>query len=123
MLRTARGIADPELAERLTRQVPRGMPAQRCVRTYGEGLRAGPTASIRSPRGPSPTRPSVGMTSAPPDEEAQALLGEGRCLVALEKAEKAVPVLEQARQIFDRLKAKPALEETEALLGASEAES
>lgn len=51
-----------------------------------------------------------------PYEEAQALLGQGRCLVALGRAPEAAPVLGQAREIFVRLGAKPALEETEKLL-------
>jgi tetratricopeptide (TPR) repeat protein len=51
-----------------------------------------------------------------PYEEAQALLGQGRCLVALGRAHEAAPVLEAAREIFARLGAKPALEEAEALL-------
>ena len=49
-------------------------------------------------------------------EEAHALLGQGRCLLALDRAPEAAPVLEQAREIFAKLKAKPALDETEALL-------
>jgi hypothetical protein len=51
-----------------------------------------------------------------PYEEAQALLGQGRCLVALGRAPEAAPVLEGARRIFARLKARPALTETDALL-------
>jgi tetratricopeptide (TPR) repeat protein len=51
-----------------------------------------------------------------PYEEAQALLGQGRCLVALGRAPEAAPVLEQAREIFARLEAKPALAETDELL-------
>jgi tetratricopeptide (TPR) repeat protein len=51
-----------------------------------------------------------------PYEEAQALLGQGRCLVALGRAPEAAPVLEQAREIFAKLKAKPALAETDELL-------
>jgi hypothetical protein len=51
-----------------------------------------------------------------PYEEAHALLGEGRCLMALDRAPEAEPVLRQAREIFERLGAKPALAETEELL-------
>jgi hypothetical protein len=54
-----------------------------------------------------------------PYEEAHALLGQGRCLMALGRAPKAAPVLEQARAIFEKLGAKPALEETEKLLAES----
>jgi class 3 adenylate cyclase/tetratricopeptide (TPR) repeat protein len=49
-------------------------------------------------------------------EEAHALLGQGRCLLALDRAPEAAPVLEQAREIFAKLKAKPALAESDALL-------
>jgi hypothetical protein len=52
-----------------------------------------------------------------PYEEAQALLGEGRCLMALGRAPEAAPVLQEARAIFARLGARPALAETEGLLG------
>jgi hypothetical protein len=52
-----------------------------------------------------------------PYEEAQALLGEGRCLVALGKAPEAAAPLAAAREIFARLAAKPALSETDELLG------
>ena len=54
-----------------------------------------------------------------PYEEAHALLGQGRCLVALRRMGEAAPVLERARVIFARLAAAPALAETEALLGAA----
>ena len=48
-----------------------------------------------------------------PYEEAQALLGQGRCLVALGRAPEAPAPLAAAREIFARLGAKPAQEETE----------
>jgi len=51
-----------------------------------------------------------------PYEEAQALLGQGRCLVELGRAEEAREPLTGASEIFDRLGARPALAETEKLL-------
>jgi hypothetical protein len=51
-----------------------------------------------------------------PYEEAQALLGQGRCLVALGRAPEPAAPLAAAREIFERLGAKPALVETDALL-------
>jgi len=48
-----------------------------------------------------------------PYEEAQALLGRGRCLLALGRAPEAAQPLREAREIFARLGARPALEETE----------
>jgi class 3 adenylate cyclase/tetratricopeptide (TPR) repeat protein len=52
---------------------------------------------------------------ATPYEEAQALLGQGRCLVALGRAREAVPLLGRAHEIFARLGAKPALAEVDRL--------
>ena len=51
-----------------------------------------------------------------PYEEAQALLGQGRCLIALERADEATEPLAEARKIFARLRAEPALVETDELL-------
>ena len=56
-----------------------------------------------------------------PYEEAQALLGQGRCLVALGKAPEAAAPLAAAREIFARLGAKPALAETDEWLDAGDA--
>jgi hypothetical protein len=49
-------------------------------------------------------------------EQAFALLGQGRCLVALGHLTEAVQPLNQARDIFQKLQAAPALAETDALL-------
>ncbi len=51
-----------------------------------------------------------------PYEEAQALLGQGRCLVALGRSAEAPVPLVAAREIFARLGAKPALAETDELM-------
>ena len=44
-----------------------------------------------------------------PYEEGHALLGQGRCLVALDRAPEAAAPLAAAREIFARLGARPAL--------------
>ena len=49
-------------------------------------------------------------------EQAFALLGQGRCLTALGQPAEATHALQQAREIFDALKAAPALAETDMLL-------
>ena len=54
-----------------------------------------------------------------PYEEAQALLGQGRCLVALDRGPEAAAPLAAAREIFARLGARPALEETQVALAAA----
>jgi len=53
-------------------------------------------------------------------ERAYAFLGQGRCLAALGQAEADEP-LREARELFTSIGYKPALAETEALLGESEA--
>jgi hypothetical protein len=52
-------------------------------------------------------------------EQAYALLGEGRCLLALDRPAEAALALRRAREIFERLGAAPALQETEVLLQRS----
>jgi class 3 adenylate cyclase/tetratricopeptide (TPR) repeat protein len=54
-----------------------------------------------------------------PYEEAQALLGQARCLVALRRAPEASAPLNAAREIFIRLGATPALAEIDLLLSES----
>jgi tetratricopeptide (TPR) repeat protein len=54
-------------------------------------------------------------------ERAFALLGEGRCLVALGETRLAEPVLRNARDLFSTMGMGPALAETEALLGSTAA--
>jgi tetratricopeptide (TPR) repeat protein len=57
-----------------------------------------------------------------PYEEAQALLGQGRCLVALGRAPDAAAPLAAAHEIFARLGAEPALQETDRVLSAARLE-
>ena len=49
-------------------------------------------------------------------EQAFALLGQGRCLVQLGRTSEARPVLQQGREIFQRLQAAPALAEIDEFL-------
>ena len=51
-----------------------------------------------------------------PYERAHSQLGRGRCLVALGRAQEAAAPLTEAREVFARLGARPALAETEAVL-------
>jgi class 3 adenylate cyclase/tetratricopeptide (TPR) repeat protein len=120
MLRTARG-ADLALEERLTTWVPTGLPTQACVRMYGEALLAEARGAHEEAAAGFADAAARWREFGVPYEEAQALLGRGRCLVALGTAQEAAPVLEQAREIFERLKAKPAVEEAGALLARSAA--
>jgi hypothetical protein len=49
-------------------------------------------------------------------EQAFALLGQGRCLTLFGRTSEVSPVLQQAREIFQKLQAAPALAETAELL-------
>jgi class 3 adenylate cyclase/tetratricopeptide (TPR) repeat protein len=52
-------------------------------------------------------------------EQAFALLGLGRCLIRQARIAEAASVLRRAREIFERLRAAPALAETDALLASA----
>ena len=53
-------------------------------------------------------------------EQAFALLGEGRCLLDLDHAAEAALALRRASKIFERLRAAPALAETNTLLARAD---
>ena len=58
-----------------------------------------------------------------PWERAQALLGLGRCLIALGRADEAGSPLTAAREVFVTLRARPSIEEVDGLIDAGLAES
>ena len=58
-----------------------------------------------------------------PYEEAQALLGQARCLVAVGRAHEAAALLAAARGIFFRLRARPCLAEVDRLFDVAMAAS
>ena len=115
-VRTALAAGDDGLAARLAGGIDSVLPMQRHVLATTQGL-------LAERRGEHKTA-AAGFADAAarwhgfevPYEEAQALLGQGRCLLALDRAQGAAPVLAAAREIFARLGAKPALAETDALL-------
>jgi hypothetical protein len=121
-VRTAIGCEAEELATRLVHEVETLLPASRLpLQQHDMASASALLAEARDER----EAAAAGFADAAarwhgfgvPYEEAQALLGQGRCLVALGRAPEAAPVLQEARAIFVRLGAKPALEETEGLLG------
>jgi class 3 adenylate cyclase/tetratricopeptide (TPR) repeat protein len=115
MLRTAHVVGATELAAELTEWVPTGLATQACVRRYGDALLAASRSEHEAAAAGFADAAARWHGFGVPYEEAQALLGQGRCLMALARAPEAAPVLEQARAIFVRLGAKPALAEAEAL--------
>jgi tetratricopeptide (TPR) repeat protein len=116
MVRAARALREPRLAERfVTGFVPRN--------PYAEHALVAANAALTEARGDRETACEAYAEAAQRwqrfgvvAEQAQALLGLGRCLVGLGRSAEATTPLRDARQIFEALGAAPALAETGALL-------
>ena len=115
-VRTALAAGDGALAERLAASIeplqPFGRPAVAAAQALVAEMRGEHEAAW------------TGFADAAarwhdfdvPYEEAQALVGQGRCLAALGGATEAAAPLAEAREIFARLGAQPALAETDAAM-------
>jgi tetratricopeptide (TPR) repeat protein len=116
LVRTAIQIGDLPLADRFVAASSSGHP-------YGQHMILAARAAVDEGRG--------GLAVAADEyadaahrwerfgvvpEEAFALLGQGRCLLGLGRSTEAMPVLQRARAMFERLGAIPALAETDGLL-------
>jgi class 3 adenylate cyclase len=120
LVRTALALAEPELAARLVKGVEAPTPL------FEHALSACRAQLAEAAGGPSGAAKLYaqaadrwrGFGNVP--ERAYALLGEGRCLTVLNNPEAEQP-LREARELFASMGYKPALAETEALLGESEA--
>jgi class 3 adenylate cyclase/tetratricopeptide (TPR) repeat protein len=119
MVRTALGIGEPALAERLMSGVEPRTP-------YAERALVAANASLSEARGD--LRAAADAYTDVADrwerfgvvpEQAFALLGQGRCLLGLSRPTEAAPILKHAREIFTRLQAAPALAETDVLLASA----
>ena len=115
-VRLAVGAGDVHLAERLAARIGPSLPLFRHALASAQ-------ASITEARGEKAVAGAGFVEAAAgwhdfgvPYEEAQALLGQGRCLLALDRAPEAIAPLAAAREIFARLGAKPALAETDELM-------
>ena len=121
VVRTALACGHEGLAARVARELGERLPARRLplqelvVVTVG-----GLLAEVHSERGAAVTAFATAASGwhdfGVPYEEGHALLGRGRCLVALGGAPEAAAPLAAGREIFARLGARPALEETEEVL-------
>jgi class 3 adenylate cyclase/tetratricopeptide (TPR) repeat protein len=116
-VRTALAAGDDLLADRLSTGIDSILPMQRNVRASLHGL-------LSERRGESEAAATLFAHAAAhwndfrmPYEEAHALLGRGRCLVGLGRTGEAAEPLTAARELFAGLGARPALAETDALLG------
>jgi hypothetical protein len=115
-VRTALAIGNRGLAESLAQAVDPRFP-------YAEHALVAANAALTEARGDMQAAVEVYTDAADRwerfgvvPEQGFALLGQGRCLVGLARLTDAAPVLQQAREIFERLGADPALAETDALL-------
>jgi class 3 adenylate cyclase/tetratricopeptide (TPR) repeat protein len=118
LVRAGRKVSAPAIA-RWAASWSNGLPLPRCVRRYAEAMVAESSGELEAATGGFADAAARWHEFSVPYEEAQALLGQGRCLVALGRAPEAAPALEAAREIFARLGARPALGETEALLAGA----
>ena len=116
MVRTAIGLGDAALAKRLASGFEPPYP-------LAEHALVAANAALSEARGDLQSAADAYADAAVRwerfgmvPEHAFALLGQGRCLVGLSRPTEAVPILQHAREIFERLQAAPALSETDTLL-------
>jgi class 3 adenylate cyclase/tetratricopeptide (TPR) repeat protein len=116
-VRTAVAAGDRALAERLASSTVATYPYEKHAVCAARAMAAEAQGETEGAAGlfAEAARRWEGMGVVP--ERAFAHLGEGRCLLALGRSAQAYGPLHQAREVFASLGAKPALAETDALLG------
>ena len=117
-VRTAIGGGDDGLAAHIAQQVDALLPASRLpleqhVMASVNGLVGERRADYEAAAADFAAAAAGWHDFCMPYEEGQALLGQGRCLLALGRPPEAAAPLSAAREIFARLKAKPALAEAD----------
>ncbi len=116
MVRTALALGNQELSQRLVAGLqPRSHYAEHALTAVRAALseaRRDLEAAAEAYADAAARWQSFGVVP----EQAFALLGQGRCLIELGRTSEAIPVLQQAREIFQKLKADPALAEIDELL-------
>ncbi|MEA2579459.1 MAG: hypothetical protein QOE83_351 [Actinomycetota bacterium] len=119
LVRTALKMERPMLAERLVEGLEPRYP-------YAEHALASANAALTEAREELETAAVAYADAADRwerfgviPEHGFALLGQGRCLLGLARPIEAAAPLQQAREIFERLRAVPALAETDALLASA----
>ena len=116
MVRTALGIGDQPLAERLVDACEARHPlGAHALVTVGAALAEARDDHAAAAEGYAEAAEGWRRFGVVP-ERAFALLGQGRCLTALGRPREAVHALQSAREIFDALKAVPAVSGTDTLL-------
>ena len=115
-VRTALGLGDLKLARRLPEGVPSKPLLWEAALLTAQALIAEHEARHTEARDGFAAAAQRWQRLEVPWERAQALLGQGRCLIAPGRSTEAVEQLRSARGIFNLLGATPALAETDTLL-------
>jgi class 3 adenylate cyclase/tetratricopeptide (TPR) repeat protein len=115
-VRTAAGAGDMDLGERLTDAVLEGLADQRHARVTCRAILAEAHSGLIEAAELYATAAGAWQKFGALTERAFALLGQGRCMVALERMDEADPALRAARELFSAMGMPPALAETEGLL-------
>ncbi len=120
MMRVALGIGAPDLAGRLVASYETRYPYAEHALVAANVVAA--NAALTEARGNLQAAADAYAEAADRwerfgvvPEQAYALLGQGRCFLGLSRPTEASPVLHNAREIFKRLQAAPALAETDEL--------
>jgi hypothetical protein len=116
VVRTAVAIGEPALAEHLAAGGPPKVPIDAAAKATITAILTEARGDLQSAADAYADAAGRWERLGVVPEQAFALLGEGRCVATLGRSSEALPVLQQARQIFTRLGAAPALAETDALL-------
>ena len=117
-LRSATRLGELELAERILDATnphsPLDLFNSQAARAVLTEVRLGPDPALEKYSAVTEAARRFGAVI----EEAFALLGQGRCLIALNRPDEAILVLQHARDMFTNMGARPALAETEARLAS-----
>jgi hypothetical protein len=121
MVRTALSCADPELAERLVADMTPRTPYAEHALVAARAAIAEAARNLESAVERYADAAGRWEAFGHVLERAFALLGQGRCLLALSRAGEGAEVLRSAREVFAYLGARPAVEEIDDLLAPSTA--
>jgi ATP/maltotriose-dependent transcriptional regulator MalT len=116
MIRTALALGNQELAQRLAAEIEPNSPHHEHALATVNAALAEANGDLQAAADGYADAAQRWHSFGVIPEQAFALLGHGRSLVALGRPAQARPVLHQAREIFQNLQAAPALAETDELL-------
>lgn len=123
VLRAAKEVGSERFLRSLCEWIEPVLPVPRTTLDYGEALLAELQGRWEEAAAAFAAAAQSWRDFGVPYEEAQSLLGDGRCLLALDRAPEAAPALERARVLFTELGARPTLAEVDRLLGETNAEA